>query len=732
LKWKSTIVLLVVTIGFGIYLLTYEKEKPGTDQQAERSRKVFNVRASEIRKITLRRKDVTYVAERLERETGKGEKLRYWQITAPLKARAAQSVFEGIASDLSMLQKGVEIPGKNLAEYGLDDPKVKVTFETADGTSGTLNVGDQGPLGEDFYISTDDDPGVYLVPNPLYKKVTLAAREYRDKTLVTILKDEVGTIRIIKQGKAVAIEDTEQGWLIVEPIRTRANSSKIKNILEQLYEQQLTDFLVDDPKDLSAYGLSVPPLVVELTAYDGRKCSLSLGDSVKDNPSHVYALRSGEKTIVSVPNTLIERLGWGLNDLRDRRLLAATGRDFTRIEITGAREIKIHKREGKWRIVRPKVANAQTEAVVALLRRIVYMEAEKFVDDDPKDLARYGLDKPVISVTLVDNSAKKFTVHFGKQLPPDPKSPLDLCYVRTGDEKFVYGASMDVFDEINQDYLRFRNRNVLFKEGHRFVKIVLKRGKLEAELKNIDGNWQMTAPVEAKADNFRANQIARLATRLNAVRFIADKLENLAKYGLDDPYIRAKITTVPEAGGEAETVEILVGAEEPSGGRFAMVSGLNLIFVISAANVKTFSEELRQRQIFSAGREQITALTFNDMRCEKHEDRWRIVKPEESKLDTYLLDLTFSELRPVRAIRFAEYKVAPEKLADYGLDEPAWRIGIELRVGAPVEILIGKKAGEDEYYAMLAGEPFVAVISKTTADRLMLTFEKLRWRAVLE
>ena len=732
MKWKSTIALLIVTIGFGIYLLTYEKEKPGTDQQVERSQKVFNIRATEVRKIALERKDVTYVVERVERESGEGAKATFWQITAPLNARAAQSVFEGIASDLAALTKGVEIPSENLAEYGLADPKVRLRFEGADGAPKTLNVGDAGPLGENFYISTGEEHGVFLVPNPLYKKVNLAVGEYRDKTLVTILRDDVNAIRIVKRGKAVGIEDTEEGWLITEPVRTRANSSKIKNILEQLCEQQVTDFLVDDPKSLSTYGLAVPALVVELRSYDERRCSLSLGDTVKDNPSNVYALRSGEKTVVSVPNTLVERLGWSIDDLRDRRLLAATGRAFKRIEITGAREIKMRLREGSWRIVRPKVSYAQPEAVVGLLRRTVYMEAEKFVDDNPKDLARYGLDKPVISITLVDNAAKKFTVHFGKQMPPDPKSPLDLCYVRTEDKKFVYGASMDVFDEINQDYLKFRSRGVLFKEGHRFVKVDIKRGSLKAELKNIDGNWQMTAPVEAKSDNFRANQIARFATNLKAVRFIADHLKNLAQYGLDDPYIRAKITTAPQAGGDSEITEILVGKEEPSGGRFAMVAGIDLVFVISFANVKTFSEELRQRQIFSAGREQITALSFNEMRCEKHKDRWRIVKPKDSKLDTYLLDLTFSELRPVRAIRFAEYKVDPAKLSQYGLDKPAWRIGIELRVGSPVEILIGGKASKEEYYVMLASEPFVAVVSKTTAERLMLKYEKLRWKAVLE
>ena len=52
--------------------------------------------------------------------------------------------------------------------------------------------------------------------------------------------------------------------------------------------------------------------------------------------------------------------------------------------------------------------------VQELLKGIEALEVEKFVDDNPNDLAPYGLDNPQIQIAISDAKKKK-TLLFGKK-----------------------------------------------------------------------------------------------------------------------------------------------------------------------------------------------------------------------------------------------------------------------------------------------------------------------------
>ena len=729
MKWKSTVVLLVAAIALGLYLYFVEQKRAGTEESETLAKKVLNLETASITAITIEREDGTLAASKVTEKVDAERSVTCWRLTQPLECRADNNRFEKIVVDLERLERTLaqDIKDPTLEEYGLTTPKATLTFTHSDDQRTTLRVGDEDPLGENVYMLVDDNPDVIVVRKELSDDLLRPSADYRNRSLVELARYDVTELRIIKSGKAVTVKRTEKGWRVVDPIEARANAARVGAVIDKIFEAQIGAFLNDQPKDLKQYALGTPPLVVELASDDGRVDRISLGKPVTDDAVNVYARRGAETSILAVSGKLVDQVSLGLLDLRDRRVISGADREIRGLEFAGEREIEITNEAGQWRITKPKRVLADRDTVNRLLRMLIDMSAEEFPNDDPADLAPYGLDKPRMSVTLVDHLDKKVTILFGKQAPN-----TDLCYVAEADEKPVYAVPMDYYDSVNQDYLAFRTRRVLYGEGRVPVALEVDREGLYAELRKGETGWRMVKPIRAKADGFHAKEISRLATNLLAVRMVAEAPKDLAVYGLDKPYVRARITTEPAAGGEAETVEILLGAESPEGGRFAAVSGQELVFVVPPTTVGTLEYELRARSIFSAGMDRIAALTVNDLRIEKADDRWTAVKPVRGEVDPYVLNLTLDELADMKAVRFVRYQVKPTELAGFGLDKPVCRVKVELAVGKPVEILLGTEIGDEGRYAMLAGQPFVAVVSPTTAKRLMINPAELIVRRFFE
>lgn len=92
------------------------------------------------------------------------------------------------------------------------------------------------------------------------------------------------------------------------------------------------------------------------------------------------------------------------------------------------------------------------------------------------------------------------------------------------------------------------------------------------------GLWQLVAPEAAEADQGRVGMLVGQLTYLRAERKIADRVENLAEFGLDQP---SYLVTLELVGGKKEVLK--VGSDNPRGtSSYLQREGADTVFLVPA------------------------------------------------------------------------------------------------------------------------------------------------------
>lgn len=81
-----------------------------------------------------------------------------WVVILPIEAEADQGLAEAAASQLTALPISLQIEkGKSPSTFGLDNPAYVITVEFRNGKTRTLEIGDDTPSGNGYYVRIDKD-----------------------------------------------------------------------------------------------------------------------------------------------------------------------------------------------------------------------------------------------------------------------------------------------------------------------------------------------------------------------------------------------------------------------------------------------------------------------------------------------------------------------------------------------------------------------------------------------
>ncbi len=82
MNWKTTVALLIIVVGLGVYLKFYELNRPDTAEAARQSQKVLNFDHDKIHEITIQNGDDKIDLRRT------GDK---WRLEKPIRDQADPS-----------------------------------------------------------------------------------------------------------------------------------------------------------------------------------------------------------------------------------------------------------------------------------------------------------------------------------------------------------------------------------------------------------------------------------------------------------------------------------------------------------------------------------------------------------------------------------------------------------------------------------------------------------------
>ena len=377
----TPIILVLVLAGLGGYIFLVEVKKPATTTEVKP--KAFDVSADAIEELQVA---VTGGDTSVARLADKN-----WKLVQLVEADADASQLTNMASSLASLeiQRVVDENPSDLAQFGLNPPKVEISFKTTGKKDiGSLQIGDKTPSGGDVYAKRPDGKRVFLISSFIEDTFKRSAFELRDKTLMRFDREKLDGLELTTNGMSFQFALKGLEWTIVKPTPMRADYASVEALISTLSSTLTQKFVADQttPEGLRQYGLD-KPVVSASVLMGSARATLLVG---KTDKAETFAKDASRPVIMSVAPTIVADLSKGLEEFRRKELFDMRSFNTTRVELKrGADTFVFEKtadKDGKdaWKNAAGKDVDAAK--VEELLTKLSSLRSQSFEAGTPAAL----------------------------------------------------------------------------------------------------------------------------------------------------------------------------------------------------------------------------------------------------------------------------------------------------------------------------------------------------------
>ncbi len=756
MKFRTTIILLIIAAIGAAYIFLYDRKQYRTEEWVQRQQMALpDYKIGQINKIELKKETGSIVLESTDNVR--------WRMLQPLQLRADGAEVKDILSQFEFLRKvgtikESETANFSLGNYGLDKPQIIVNLwmkesailkgtEVTTGAESkyTINIGDRLAAGQNtVYINIEGSNDVIVVAAKLLEKIDKGIIDLRNKWAFEYDIDAVERIRIQSGSKEpIVCSRADQHWWVTQPVSDRGDTARIRDILSELKNLKIAkaDYVSDKEEDIARHGLDEPRLTISIGSTEGDAQSLLLGHGLDDK---IYAKRDDESSIFFVHDVVLSDLDLEGNDLRDKQLLrfdsiGTYGIEKVELEYPDTTLTMIKTEQYDWMITSPTEILADRDTIRKFVEKIKDLQIQLYEDDSGKNFDKYGLGDSSIGVSVFRKIGEGETVKF---MIGDSDPDGGLCYVRKDGEDAVYSVPTDEFyDVAKAGFVAFRDKLVLEFPKESAQEIAIDRdGKTFVCKKNEDGHilkWNMTSPVNMEADINSVNQVVWNLSFLVVSKIISLSAEDLGVYGLDSPVLKVSVT-YEDSGSVSGDIEkgdltrpkervtktLLVGGKlEPENEKsnyYAKFAGEDIIFQIGWPDVRDYSVELVTKTLFNLDTSEVKSLKIKlpekEMSFLRNRDnKWEMMLPENKLLKGNFADRIVSAMNSLKAVSIVQY--SSDNLSEYGLDMPLFSVTVSSGDGED-SLLVGKE-DESNCFVMSKATNFIYLIRKNKINDII-------------
>ena len=539
-------------------------------------------------------------------------------------------------------------------------------------------------------------------------------------------KDEIRRMRISFNDAAYLPlslkKDVDNAWQLTEPIAADAQAAKINEMLGDLLNKKIKRTL--DVTTLAQYELDPPKIQIQLWTTGETPAKTFLIGKKTVNYS-VYAKEVSQAHIFLIESSALEDFTKSATDLRDRSVLKFDPDEVTALtlRVTGKSQIRCHKHEAnRWKMDEPVETEADTKEIQSILSALDTLKVVVFAGDGVANLAAYGLDSPRIQARLdfADGVAQALLIG-------GDDDASGRIYTKRADMDSVYAVNKEILTKLNKTVFNLRSKRVIDFQRTATNRFEIERQGQEKIVceKNIDGVWEIKAPVVFKADAAAVDDLLFSVDSLKAVEFVSDSPKSLHPYGLDDPSIVVSFTTT-----DADTAVLLIGSLK---GETVYVKSQSAEPVFGVKKnlidlVGVGVSALRDKQILDFDSDSAVKLTLRhgdaNLTCQKQGTNWRLIHPvqEDAKNGT-----VNSILYQIGELKVEKFLTDTPDVTRTGFDAPAFQLSVTLKDGTEHVLQIGKSAASDNLHARLWRSPNTVFLLKANiAEMLKKTIEDFR------
>jgi hypothetical protein len=279
------------------------------------------------------------------------------------------------------------------------------------------------------------------------KKMTTDQWRERKHYTFNIKASEISKLYIDNKYGKIRLEKRGDLWKITDPLKVRGDNTVIESIISKL-ENLKTIRKIKLQSGKEDYGVGKPRVKFSFWQRNKQR-EVSFGDISVDN-KYVYIQLDKDNEIQVVDRNIFESLNKEIIVFRYKKVVDFKRYSITKIELKRAGKIIIFERDKKnnWQIISPAVYKANNFKCDEVLGEMEKLEVENFVEDGAKDVNKYGLDKPWITIRIFEKEKVK-EVEFG--LEEEQK-----IYVRRAGSGSVYSVKKNIMDVLDEDLDYFK------------------------------------------------------------------------------------------------------------------------------------------------------------------------------------------------------------------------------------------------------------------------------------
>lgn len=593
MRTKVTLVLLFLNVALFFFIFKFERGWRTEQASLEARRRVLGAETADINSIRISGPGIEAI--NIARQADK------WALTEPIEWPANPHAVNRIINELQFLEhetsfsvKDLEKNNQSLADYGLETPRLTVSFTSGvttdddDDTLTTLGIGDETKVGNRLYVLSPDRNRVHVVNLSLAHSLTIPVESLRADTVFSIPVFEARSLNLQNAANLrVRVRRDGNQWSFEAPIIARASKPAVELSINALNALRVRSFVPSDTAENNPDNNATLRITLE---GNNRRETLILGEEIGTTaiPESVtelaastpntapdmeyFAMLEGKSTLftLSLPAALVDALRNAQEVLRETRILNFAPDAVTAITLQAPNqpELTLQRLEAgapgsdsdssSWQIVRlngeqsPQTQAADDQNVQRLINKLRQLTAEKFVSDAPSDadLENWGFNRPERQVTLtLGNGTASQTLSFQIGVGSDPD---EQAYVRLSDARFVYLVDADILRETSVAALDYRQR--LLRELPEAAVISNLR---ITDLADQSVVFEQSISAEAPITDENIKILIAQLRALKAKRFVREQFsERVEVAGEEHPWRYRLDTTISLPSSEGEETEV--------------------------------------------------------------------------------------------------------------------------------------------------------------------------------
>jgi hypothetical protein len=277
-------------------------------------------------------------------------------------------------------------------------------------------------------------------------------REETAKKVFHLKETDISDLSLVRGKDEVRLAKKDRIWRLTAPLDTKADQTVVDSLLTTVARLRKERDLGEE-KDLKAFGLDKPGLVVKFTA-QGKAHHLAIGAKAPGDQNY-YVQRDGDPHLLTISKGSRDSLDRQLLALRDKSLLTFISGEVTGLTVKTPKTTVVLTKSGPlaWRWQGRPDFRVRGDRVEKLLRDLNLARAKNFLEPTPKHLAALGLVPDHRTEITVASPAGKQTLWLGAKKG-------DAAYAREGPEGPVVLVDPALADEVTKTLASLEDRRL--------------------------------------------------------------------------------------------------------------------------------------------------------------------------------------------------------------------------------------------------------------------------------